>query len=267
MIGRKRMSEIGQLLQHRPRPLIDPHNRMIVIFSAKAASRSLVIWFWHHLGHLQAAHDYSTWPHRYRNDVYYKSELYRAACRSDLSDYKVIRVVRDPYDRAISMYRHALRHGLIDNLAERWRRFRGTGPQFSFADFLGRLERTNLPAGNPHFRVQRHPVEDRLRAHFTIDVSRENLLERLAGIESELGLPPSNLSQSPWMRTQSRLDRRNAEHPLDVYNHPFTPAETRFGWPRYEAFLTDEARQRIAKLYDLDIRTYFQPPTLDRLQP
>jgi hypothetical protein len=262
---RKWTNDLAPLLELTSRPLIDPRNRLIVIFSPKSASNSVVIWFFHHLGQLQAARDYAVAPHRYRGQVYYKSRLYKEACKADLSDFKVVRVVRDPYDRATSMYRHALRHSLIDTLLERWHRARGTGPRFSFADFLGRLEKTDLPTANPHFRVQRHPVEDHLQAGYVINVSRENLFERLAQIEAELGLPASNLAESSWVAARSIRHHRPTEGLSNVYERAFTPREANSGvWPSYDEFLTDEARQRIAKLYEVDIRSYFRSPAPSR---
>src|SRR5688572_4072882 len=70
---------IGELLWRRPAPLIDPHNRLVVIFSPKSACTNVVAWFFHHLGHTQAARDFHRSPHRYRFQVYYRSEIYQDA--------------------------------------------------------------------------------------------------------------------------------------------------------------------------------------------
>jgi hypothetical protein len=256
---------IAELLQHEPRPLIDPRAGTVVIFSPKSACTNVAIWFLHHLGHLQAARDYYAAPHRYRHQVYYESKLYRSCQRMDLSKFKVIRVVRDPYDRVASMFRHTLRtKSLMHNPLVRVRQLFGIQPRLSFADFLNRLDRMDLHNCDPHFQVQRHPIEDHLSVNYLINVSRENLFERLAQIEDDLGLPRSNLANSNWVKQRSERHHRASAVEGDIYQRPFTPTEARNGpWPDYATFLAPKARERIARLYAVDIQHYSQPQGFD----
>src|SRR5262249_14181942 len=68
---------LGQLLWSYPPPLIDPANKLVVIFSAKSACTNVLVWFFHHLGHAKAVRDYHPSPHQYRTQVYYRSKLYQ----------------------------------------------------------------------------------------------------------------------------------------------------------------------------------------------
>ncbi|HLF24497.1 MAG TPA: sulfotransferase family 2 domain-containing protein, partial [Burkholderiales bacterium] len=105
--GRARVFEA--LLMTRPRPLVDPDARLIVLFSPKAACTNVTVWFLNQIGHIKAARDFSNWPHKYRLKVYYDSALYRKARGLNLKKFKVIRVIRDPYDRTTSGFRHAVK--------------------------------------------------------------------------------------------------------------------------------------------------------------
>src|SRR5689334_14979324 len=78
---------LTEALATRPRPLVDVRKKLIVIFSPKAACTNVVIWFLNHLGHLSAAQDYARFPHPYRVQVYYRSNIYRKAFSTDLSRF------------------------------------------------------------------------------------------------------------------------------------------------------------------------------------
>ena len=252
--------EIGRLLWSDPPPLIHPRGRFIVVFSAKSACTNVLIWFLTQLGHARAARDFHIWPHEYRTTVYYYSNLYRNAFQSDLRQFKVIRVVRDPFDRAASSFRHVVRYDVCDGAINRRvgrRSMERDG--LSFSEFLSFLDRTDLRTCDPHLAVQRHPIEDKLKVDYLINVSRDNLFERLNRIEVELDLKPTRLEKDRWVkalrthnRPQGELDER-----IDIYTHRLTRDQAASGpWPSVKALLTEEAQARIAKLYARDIESY-----------
>ncbi|MEA2986406.1 MAG: hypothetical protein QOD94_2660 [Alphaproteobacteria bacterium] len=253
-------SELGRLLWTDPRPLIYPRKRMIVVFSPKSACTSVVIWFFHQLGHTAAARDYSSWPHRYRTEVYYKSTLYRHAYERDLSKFSLVRIVRDPFERAVSSFRHVQKGGLADKeITRALGRNDMSTAGLSFSEFLDFLERCDLNTCDPHFRVQRHPLEDRLPTRHLINASTEDLFSRLNEVEADFNLPITEFGKLEW------LQKINSKHrhveapaaPADAYNHRFNREAARNGsWPPYSAFLTADARERLARLYARDIEAY-----------
>jgi hypothetical protein len=253
-------SGIGRLLWSPPQPLIHPDARMIVIFSQKSACTNVAIWFLHHLGHLKAARDFHYWPHEYRARVYYYSELYQKAYERDLSAFKVVRIVRDPYERAASCFRHALRYRFADaELRKRLGRRNIAEDGLSFSDFLDFLEKLDLADCDPHFMIQRHPLEDRLPVHHLINVSTENLFARLNEVEADLGLSRSDLAAEPWVKELRGHNRPAGKFTQDddLYTRAFTRRQARKGpWPADRAFLTEPARARIARLYAADIKAY-----------
>lgn len=253
-------TEIGRLLQTTPRPLINPKARFIVIFSAKSACSSVAIWFFNQLGHLEAAQDFHRWPHEYRRNVYYRSKLYENAFRRDLSKLRVIRIMRDPYSRAVSSYRHVLGHDYAyADIARALRRSDIAENGFSFAEFLDYLEGLDLTNCDVHCRIQRHPVEDHLPVRQLINVSTENLFTRLNEVEARWHLPRTDFSAIPWINqvNERRTARGSLEDLTNVDTRRFTQLAAREGpWAPYEAFLTPAARERIARLYAVDLESY-----------
>jgi hypothetical protein len=167
-------------------------------------------------------------------------------------------VVRDPFERAASAYRHALR----TLLAER-EMVKALGPEildqgFSFDTYLSFLEQIDLSTCNPHFRPQRHPLEDALPVDYLINISKEDLFTRLGGIERELGLQPAGTAMHDWVRdVEGRRPRAALENFADGDSVILTKRHARKGpWPRSQDLLTPRARERIAKLYAVDIRSY-----------
>lgn len=257
-------AEVARLFRTDPPPLIHPNARVAVIFSAKSACTSVTIWFLNQLGHLQAARDYHRWPHQYRAEVYYRSQLYVHAFRRNLSKMRIVRVVRDPFSRAVSSYRHALSHGFADRTiarALRRRDIKETG--YSFAEFLDFLEGIDLTTCDVHFRIQRHPLEDKLPMRHLINVSKEDLFTRLNEVEASLRLPHTDFASIPWFShaNDHRAARGSIDDLTNVDTRRFTAEAARKGpWAPYDSFLTPAARERIARLYAIDIEAYTVAP-------
>ena len=252
--------ELGRALWTDPRPLILPRQQMIVVFSPKSACSSVVIWFFHQLGHAKAARDYASFPHRYRNEVYYKSRAYRHAIERDLSKYSLVRIVRDPFERAVSSFRHVQKGGLADKPMSK---VLGRGDMstagLSFSEFLDFLERCDLATCDSHYSLQRHPIEDYLPTSHLINVSSESLFDRLNDVEADFDLPVTDFSKLEWLkkvgRRHTHVDPSAAA--VDAYTRRFSRESARSGhWPPYSAFLTPAARERLARLYATDIKAY-----------
>jgi hypothetical protein len=234
---------------------------MIVVFSPKSACTSVVIWFFHQLGLAQEAREHSSWPHDYRVQKHLKSKLHRDACTLDLRDFKIVRVVRDPFERAASSFRHAQTLGIADADFGRLLGLSGVAERgVSFCHFLDLLERMDLATCNPHFGYQRHPLEDHLPVSHLINVSTEDLFSRLNQVEVDFGLPTTDFDRLEWLVELDR--RRGASKPrridtADAYALPLTRQQARKGpWPRYSALLTPLAQERISRLFAVDFAAY-----------
>jgi hypothetical protein len=258
-------SKIGRLLLNGPLPLIHSEARMIVVFSAKSACTNVAVWFFHHLGHAKAARDFNPWPHRYRIEVYYRSELYHHSLKQDFSGFKVVRIVRDPFERAVSSFLHVAATRLAED--PEFVRLLGRGDVnrdgMSFTEFLDVLEQTDLQNCDEHYRIQKHPLEDTLAPDYLINVSTEDLFARLNAVEADLGLPRSDLAASPWINSlrRRRYGNHTAADITDATTMRFNRRRSLRGpWPPYAAFLTPPVRQRLARLYAVDVAAYGNEP-------
>ena len=254
-------STMGRLLLALPRPLINPGAKLVVLYSPKSACSNVLIWFLHHLGHMDAARNFHRSPHRYRDRVYHQSPLYKSATRLDLTGFTVVKVIRDPCQRAVSSFRHVLRTGLFEDDMERKLDDTGLGQNgLSFAAFLDFLEKTDLRSCNPHYSLQGHPIEARLPVSHLINVSREDLFTRLNEVEAAIGLPVSELAKAPWVRQLGRRHHHEGgdfSGVTDFYRQRLGREHALRGpWPSYDALLTREARERVAQLYASDIAAY-----------
>ena len=240
-------------------PLYNLDNKFAVFWSHKSACTSTVIWFTGTLGRLEEAHRFHVWPHQWRMQVYQNEpKWYQAALSFDAS-WRVLRVIRDPFSRAISIYRHVLFHGLD---AQRLSAFLGRETRssgFSFVEFLRFLAASKIDELNAHVRPQRKSIEPHLRIDRVINVSRQDLFTELNGFERDLGLPETDFAQLHWLHEVEQPRKVNRiDFDGDVASVRLTPIFAKNGsdWPGNDAFLTDETRQLIRQIYAADFAAY-----------
>ncbi|MEJ1159646.1 hypothetical protein [Prosthecomicrobium sp. N25] len=241
-----------------PKPLVCAHHPLVIVWSARSACTSTTAWFATASGFEPDLPTSGLSVHEYRRKVIYGSPSYRAALRRPLDGLTVVHVARDPGDRAVSTFRHALRTGFED------RRLAASplGPfdreaGFSFARWLDYLEAIDIRAGNVHYRPQWHPFEETRRPDIVIHVGRQDLFAELDRVGRRLGLPGSMDRAPPWL---ARLEAHRAARQGDIEGgdlsgHPFgrLAAAGREPWPRPAQLLTPDTRRRLEALYAVDV--------------
>eukprot|EP01031_Cornospumella_fuschlensis_P030283 gene30283-36592_t len=88
--------------------LIDPENKILLDWTPKAACTVAVSLMFHHMG-IVYGRDYHHFPHNLRLSFYEQCGLATLAMLADPTWLRV-KVVRNPFDRAISSYFHSLRY-------------------------------------------------------------------------------------------------------------------------------------------------------------
>jgi hypothetical protein len=249
----------GGLMRAGPQPLLNPDNGMMVVWSPKSACTTVFVWFAGTIGRLDEARA-SADVHRYRTDVYYSSDLYRRGLDHRLGDYRIVRVIRDPYARAASIYRHALRTRLVD------RRFKAASAMldrrkgFSFLQFLDYVGTLRPRAAGAHLRPQFHPIETALRPEIVINISRQDLFAELNGVEDAFGLPRTDFRDLEWLlRREARRKAKEGAFKGEAADDVLFDADAARGlkpWPDYGQLLTPRARARIETLYARDFEAY-----------
>jgi len=243
-----------------PRPLLHGPGRLGIIWSAKSACTTLLLWYLWHCGLLAAARFYNGWPHEFRYRVLYASQTYRAwADQIGPAGWSWLRVVRDPFKRAVSSYRHALRHGYEDaKMARILARPVDCKDGFPFELFLDYLLRIDIASCNLHHRQQYHPIEGLVTTDEVLNVDKQDMMERLRRIDATPHAP---------REPAEALSRAIAE--IAPYHHAcssnaegdrastvFTARDASKAWPAHEAFLNDTTRAKIATIYAVDLARY-----------
>jgi len=258
--GRRPQRTLAEMVWRKPRPLLMPETRVGLIFSPKSACSAAVIWFWRQSGHYDRARAFSEWPHDYRTRVYYNSDEYKNATKGDLESYRFVRVIRDPYQRVISSYRHFLATGYWrDQVSAFLGRDVGESNRLSFREFLDFVDSENIVTTEVHHRQQMHPVERFVEPYRVINVSKSDLFDELNRVEEELGLPHTPFAEFDWFHKVEHFRKaKEGEAPTEnVPDLPFDRESARkLPWPERSAFLTPEMRERIEKIYARDFEQY-----------
>ena len=230
--------------------LVDRPRRVLLDWSAKAGCTVAIKMYLRYLGLLAEAEHYSNWVrennwvHVYRVRVYYAN--HGLATHRDLTDPGLvkIKVVRNPYDRAVSSYIAAVRHRLdeIVDLAGK-----GAG-DLSFRRFLELLESIDLSACNPHYRTQVRPYETG-GVTFDAILHLERLSEDLAELNRRHGiaLDPAGLTSHHHIKKTDRVMHGAADAPWPALADSI---------PAYASFYDPDTLRRVERLYRLDFAHY-----------
>ena len=239
-----------------PRPLLFPPGAIGLIWSAKSACTTAVLWFFANAGLLEASVGYHSWPHRYRIRELPKSDMYnRWLADGDPHAIRWVRVIRDPYARAVSSYRHALRHRYADAVIERVLDLRASERGFSFAEYLEFLRRIDIAVCDVHYRRQWHPLEQEASQVRIVNADRVPLLDALCRI-AEPDPAAAALMHREIARIASFHRAQRVTVDDDCSQTVFRPAAAAGSWPDYRAFLNAATRASIAEIYAKDFEAY-----------
>lgn len=228
---------------------------LAVMWSFKAACTTVIKWVFQHNGLLPEALAYSKWIHRYRLRVYQKDDRYLSRLqRLNDRDFKIIKIVRDPLDRAVSSYIHAYLMKYEDEaIAKIVGRPLDSHQRFSFREFVTFLEQIDLRRCNPHHRVQVAPVERHVlfgTRPQTIVRIEQGLEPSLNAMERSLGLPVTDFADDVFHSHHHTIRADQYEPAADLIDFPGKM------FPPTAAFYDADLSARVARLYAEDLRQY-----------
>jgi hypothetical protein len=247
-----------EILMRSPTPLFSSQHQLAVFWSAKAGCTFICKWFFYQIGLLDTALSFNPWVHHFRINTFYKQDRYKKSiCELLDGQVRIIKLVRNPYARAVSSYIHAIRTQYDD---KNIRKFFGYSSkqeyEFSFRDFVAFLKTTDLLSCDEHHGVQTHLSEQRglIKPYYIIKL--ENSFSQLKLIEKKLGLLESNL-----------LSLRESEHHTVrqktkdfVGDIPFNYQNSISGnfrnFPSHECFYDYSLMKEVANLYRVDFQLY-----------
>jgi hypothetical protein len=240
-----------------PPPLVDQERQLIVLWSPKSACTAAYVWFASVCGFLDEVRQFES-PHHHRMQVFRISRRYRDSLAGDTSSFHVVKIIRDPCARAVSIFREAL----AGNYADRDAALAGLNfdAGVSFHMFLLMVERLDMQNVDTHYRPQFHPFERERRPDTIINISKSDLFAELNVLERRLDWPVTDLASMQWFHDLEHA-RRAPPNPLSgpgLYKAPIRrgdpPVQTPF--PDYAALLPPEAKRRIQSIYRIDFEAY-----------
>jgi hypothetical protein len=235
------------------RQLLSPEHRLVLGFTPKAACTVGAKLFFSHIGELDQALAFHPWIHKYRWQ-YTKSHAVIPS-RHWTAEFTKIKLVRNPFDRAVSGYTHAMFSRLLDRDLARFFR-RQDKHELSFCDYLDFVEARIDKGLNAHFgrqllaqEVDQYPYDFILKIEqFQIGLAeierrfglRFDLNETILGSHHhrrKLPMPESDLSAIPFRELVPDAERVRAVPPHDAFYNP-------------------AVRQRVAGLFRTDFDAY-----------
>ncbi|HEX3431082.1 MAG TPA: sulfotransferase family 2 domain-containing protein [Rhizomicrobium sp.] len=250
-------SNSSELLLAKPLPLVDKERRIIVLWSPKSACTTVYSWFSNICGFLDDVRNHDQFPHAHRTEVFRYSRRYLDSLACDTSDFSVIRIIRDPYARAVSIFRHALMWKFADKEAASMGLNFKTG--ISFRQFLLMLDRLDMENVNVHYRPQWHPFESTHVPDTIINISKTDLFAELNAVERERGWPLTDFAAMKWLH-ELESSRRQPTLPstAPMFDVPIVrkrPTRTS-PFPLYADLLTPEAKTLIQAVFEVDFAAY-----------
>jgi hypothetical protein len=245
-----------KVLRSPDKPLYTPKLDLALFFSAKSGCTWAVKWFFYQTNLLDAALFYHPWIHTYRMEVFYKSNKYKNHLHKLLTqkNNKIIKVARNPYNRAVSSYLHACK---LDYEDEKISSFLGREVdqenKFTFEEFVNYLSAIDLRKCNVHHKIQVHPAEEHKLIEPTYIVKLENSLDDIRRVESELNLKQSNYNK--LKKSAHHTSKVAAQEYVGDRQFTFTE-NSNVSVPSTIYFYNDKLQQSIAELYQIDFEHY-----------
>jgi len=239
-------------------PLLLDEKKIMLSLSPKSGSLFGVSWFFYQANLWQDVKEHPKWAHHYRQEVYYKSPGYPASYRHFFASpetYTKIKLVRNPYCRAVSSYIHALR---TPEILYRDTRNKFTATEFSFETFLAEVEKLGTRSCDVHYRTQTHEFERNSNWDYQHIVQLESAFKDIPKLEKIYDLKTSPLEN---FRESEHNSRRKKSGKNYVGSTVFSSGYIKHS--PYPYFYNTELAQKVQELYAEDFRNFGYSTAID----
>ena len=248
-------------------PLCREDFPVIVSWSPKSGCTTILKWFLAQNNLLDEASQYSDWVHDYRQNKLCFGKSYKEMCMHYFTEKTatkyIIKVIRDPYKRAVSSYLHLLRYGILTRdwpvvtEVESWKEINGLVHQkgLSFKQFLLFIVDQKLRGRtlDPHLEQQYDKTQDPRVNQF---VKIENISVELEALEKRFLLNCINKNQ---ISNSVHHNKSSISHywPADASLHVASDDyHTSLGTPPLEIFFNNDTLVLIRMAYWRDCEAY-----------
>jgi hypothetical protein len=236
--------------------IVDNERKILMEYTPKAGCTSAVAMFMNHMGFIYQK-TYSIFPHRFRHEYFQKKcGMGATPCMLESPEWYRFKVVRNPYDRAVSSYLQVMNFTVLQN---------GFIPPHlskncTFLQFLELLEQvprnkmTDVGAG--HVGYQANAIEQHL---FFDNPKNITLFHQVIPLEElETGLKLVNRATHSNFQVADRgphLPRRRNRGRQFMGNVPFSMLKDRIP-SNYGVFYNQHIQALVQKIYGIDLLVY-----------
>jgi len=261
-IGIRRPRQISNLnIEGYSDAIIDRHRRLLIAFTPRACCTLIVSMMIHHLGLYNEAKGFDKWIHRFRENKLKTSTDYTP----NIGDWQnkgicKIKVVRNPYYRAVSSYTHYVRT---------------TDTNLSFEEYLTCLlnnstdgqSQSVVKMRNYHCRLQSSSLDKYIDYFIRIEnlesgeEKNQGRWSNLLKIDKKLGTTlfdsylAVKMSDSHIIPKDSKIDFYIGNRRADFFRQP----GNKYRIPDYPSFYNDITKKKVEQLYQKDIDDYEYP--------
>lgn len=218
------------------------NNKIIIDWSAKSGCTVLCKMIFDYLGISKEPDKLNLSIHKYRQNYFYQK--YGRVRLSQLLDSNIIKIklVRNPYSRAVSSYLHIMKTYISKKYFDH--------QDLSFLEYLDLIKNKKVEP-NPHYGLQKLAIENK-RDIFNNIIKIENLNKNLY-IFSQYGLKLKLIHSSRHHNNIKLV--KNAYYGNMKYSKlvKFYPNNT---YPSYNTFYNNKTKKLVTEIYQEDITTY-----------
>lgn len=246
---------------------------LVLLYTARAGSSAFIKWFLFQTGHLDETIPLRSGVHRLERSIRLRNPWYgwQALRLVAFHEKPVLKLVRNPYDRAVSSFLSMIIHSRPGQ-TNPWgrkpiaaaRQLLGkpsaASPTLSFRDFLRFLKHNGTQSGqiNGHIARQHLAGEDRCIDRI---LRLERFAEEVRQIESEYRLARSPLEWIGVLRNEGSAERGQRGCTPLVADFEMTPDHLKDGrFPPYAAFYDEETRRLVRECFAADFEAYRYEP-------
>lgn len=251
-----------EIFTQRPRPFLHFEKPIVICWSAKCACTHVFMWHLKTLDLLDAAFDHNPWPHKFRRHYYLRPESQRATQNlivQGTSSYTLLHITRDPVARFISIFRHVLRHSVLQDLVNETldKNIRETG--LTASELLEAIASYNK-SGNPniHFAMQSHPMtQNHFGRRVVLNIDTHDLLDGLNQFAQTTNLPQVDFTAIPeFAKIAQSHHGENADIAVtdDLFHTPFQVGTFK-EFPKDALGQSLKLKEAVANVFQKDIET------------
>ena len=229
--------------------IVDEKSKLIMLWTPKAACTTACIMMFKHMGLLEDALKCSKWIHKYRYEVFY--EKHGSVNINDhllSKKYFIFKVIRNPYDRAVSSYLYEIKSTPKEKLKK-----------LSFEEFLKHIEinsgifiyNNEIDRDITYHSCPQYVKDEEIyiNKYVHIEIGKEDIdeINKLCNINLDINIDNKDLTPHHIQRSETSNKDYLGNIPFDEL--PNIPAS-------YKCFYNELTKKLVEEIYADDFTNY-----------